>query len=122
MDRVARAHYGALLEKEEAEPSDHKIFVALAGAGTGEAGVQILQELRRTGVAADIGAPDKSLKAQLRWADSWRAHYVIIVGAAELARRAVQLKNLKDGTQEEIPLADLEAVIRSKFSHSVPST
>jgi histidyl-tRNA synthetase len=55
----------------------------------------------------EIGAPEKSLKAQLRWADGWGAGRVVIVGESELARGVVQLKDLAGHAQEEVGVADL---------------
>ncbi len=113
MDRVARARYGEELSKDMVESST-KVFVALAGQGTGQAGFKILQDLRKAGLAAEIGAPDKSLKAQMRWADSWKAKFVVIIGEDELKRQAALIKNLEGHSQEEIPLAGLVLKIASK--------
>jgi histidyl-tRNA synthetase len=112
MDRVCRARYGEALGQAAALDGTKRIFVALAGAGTGEPGFKLLRELRRAGFAAEIGATDKSLKAQMRWADSWGGKYVVIVGEEELKRGAVLLKDLRaegreGNNQREVPLAEL---------------
>ncbi|MBI4397300.1 MAG: histidine--tRNA ligase, partial [Elusimicrobia bacterium] len=112
MDRVARARYGEALAGDAVDGSP-RVFVALAGGGTGKAGFQVLQDLREAGFAAEIGAPDRSLKAQMRWADSWKALWVVIIGETELARGGAVLRNLKDSTQEEVPLSGLLAKLHS---------
>jgi histidyl-tRNA synthetase len=107
IDRVCRARHGdALAQPVPTDPSK-RIFVALAGAGTSEAGFKILRDLRQAGFTAEIGASDKSLKAQLRWADGWGAGRVVLVGESELSRGAVLLKDLVAHAQEEILLPGL---------------
>jgi histidyl-tRNA synthetase len=108
VDRVCRSRHGDALD--QAVPTDpaRRIFVALAGVGTGETGFKILRDLRAAGLTVEIGAPEKSLKAQLRWADGWGAGRVVIVGEEELKRDAVLLKNLSDHSQKEIRLSTLQ--------------
>jgi histidyl-tRNA synthetase len=124
MDRVVKARAGI----EEAA-QDKKVFVALAGEGTSVPGFKILRELRETGVASEIGAEDKSLKAQLRWADSSGAWLVVIVGQAELQKGEVVLKNLrqeKSGgleNQFHLPLADVVSwVVKCQQQVTKPET
>ncbi|MGQ0644405.1 MAG: histidine--tRNA ligase [Elusimicrobiota bacterium] len=119
MDRAARARHGDSLSKEPAEDGP-RVFVALAGPGTGETGFGILQELRKSGLAAEIGSADKSLKAQLRWADAWKAGHAVIVGESELARGKVLLKDLRNHTQEETDAASLAVRIAARGRETPP--
>jgi histidyl-tRNA synthetase len=113
MDRVCRARHGDALDQSvPAEPA-RRIFVALAGAGTSEPGFKILRDLRAGGFTAEIGASDKSLKAQLRWADGWGAGRVVLVGEEELKRGVVQMKDLAAHSQTEIPLNKLKESLLS---------
>jgi histidyl-tRNA synthetase len=57
----------------------------------------------------------KSLKSQLRRADKLGARRVLILGGDELARGIAQLRDMAAGTQEEVPLADIENRVRSKI-------
>jgi histidyl-tRNA synthetase len=110
MDRVARARYG-----EAGAPlggdADRRVFVALAGAGTGPTGYEFVRRLRAAGFTAEVGASDKSLKAQLRWADAWNARWVVLIGEDELKRGSAQLKDLKGHTQAEVSFDDLKSRI-----------
>lgn len=112
MDRVARARYGAALEAEGAEEGDARLFVALAGEGTGPAGFQLLRELRALGYVGEIGDPGKSLKAQMRWADAWRARYVVLVGEEEWAQRKIVLRDLKLQKQKVVPAVTLLSFLK----------
>lgn len=108
IDRVCRARYGEELEKGAPADAAKRVFVALAGAGTSEPGFKILRDLRAAGLTAEIGASDKSLKSQFRWADGWGAGRVVIVGETELAAGKALVKNLSTHTQEEVLLEKLK--------------
>jgi histidyl-tRNA synthetase len=56
----------------------------------------------------------KSLKAQLRRADKLGAQKVLILGGDELARGVAQLRDMAAGTQEEVPLANIENLVRGE--------
>jgi histidyl-tRNA synthetase len=115
IDRTCRAKYsdGAISHKTDGR----RIFVALAGRGTGVKGFGLLRELRGLGYEAEIGAEDRSLKSQLRWAESWYANFVVIVGEEELRRGAVLLKNMYaepgQEKQAEVSEKDLLAKIQA---------
>jgi histidyl-tRNA synthetase len=115
MDRVARVRHGGTSatapKKAPRVDSARRIFVAMAGTGTGTVGFKILRDLRQAGFTAEIGAPHKSLKAQFRWADHWGAGRVIVVGEEELKRGMVQLKNLTTHDQKEYPLTGLSSFL-----------
>ncbi len=113
MDRVARARYGEELDKKADGDVSSRVFVALVGKGVGPRGFEIVKRLRSKGFVAEIGASDKSLKAQLRWAESWGGHYVVIVGEEELKKNACLLKDMAGHSQVELSLEDLKSRIDS---------
>jgi histidyl-tRNA synthetase len=54
----------------------------------------------------------RSLKAQLREANSSGARYALILGEDEIKAGAVQLRDMSTSQQQNIPLSQLEAKIR----------
>ncbi len=118
MDRMASAKYGDSLSAGIQPNACSRIFVALAGQGTGMTGFRVLQDLRKAGCTAEIGAPGKSLKAQMRWADAWKAGFVVIVGEEELKRGRVILKNLQKHEQKEIEIENLKSEIEEQREKS----
>ena len=83
-----------------AEPAT-QVFVAYL-AKTQElkdATVQLVAELRRAGIKAEMGYGDRSFKAQMKRASSSNAEYAIILGENELANGFVTIRR-----------ADVEAV------------
>ena len=61
------------------------------------------RELRNAGLRVDLDGRDNSLKSKLRRANSSGARWCLILGESELERGVVQLKDLAEHTQEELP-------------------
>lgn len=68
---------------------------------------KLTAELRRSGVSAEIYlGQEKNLKGQLNYAVKQGYPMVLIVGDEERKRKIVQVKNMKERTQEAIPIED----------------
>ncbi|MGC9270339.1 histidine--tRNA ligase [Acidiphilium sp.] len=67
-----------------------------------------LARLRGAGIAADL-AYRGNLKRRLERANKLNAHAAVLIGAEALARGAVTLKTLDDGSQQEVAITDLVA-------------
>ncbi|MDO8494193.1 MAG: histidine--tRNA ligase [Deltaproteobacteria bacterium] len=83
-----------------------KIFFALLGPEAQRKALSIIQELRNLEKEVEIGYGG-SLKSQMRRADKLQASHVIILGDQEVERGIAIVKNMKDGTQQEILLGRL---------------
>ena len=88
------------------------VFVATLGDETREAGIKLLAELRRAGVAAEADYAGKSLKAQMKSADREQARLTVIIGEDELSRGQVKVRNME--TKEETDVSLDQAVTRIK--------
>jgi histidyl-tRNA synthetase len=84
------------------------LFIATLGDEAERFGFRLLTRLQRQGTLAEMEYAGKSLKAQLRRADKLGAQRVLILGGDELARGVAQLRDMASGTQEELPLTDLD--------------
>jgi len=80
------------------------VFVVTMGEQAYQAGFDILYKLRCADISSDIDYQQKSLKAQMRYADKIKAGYVLMLGDDELKSGRAILKNMKDGSQLEIGL------------------
>src|SRR5205823_127775 len=82
----------------------------------GEAGdaaaLNLAEELRSRGFTIDLGYSG-NLARRLRRADRIGAFAAILLGDDELTRGAATLRDLNDGTQSEVPLADLAARLQA---------
>lgn len=77
--------------------------------GTDEAAAsrKVIGELRKNGISAEL-YPDSSKPAkQFKYADQRRIPYVGIIGADELSKGVIQLKNLSTGEQKEMQLQEI---------------
>ena len=97
-----------LLADGIAAPPGPQVFIATLGTEAESFGFRLLTRLQRQGIYAEMEYAGKSLKAQLRRADKLGAQKVLILGGDELARGVAQLRNMAAGTQEEVPLAELD--------------
>jgi len=78
------------------------VFVAPLGTEARAVAFQLLTELRYAGIAADMDFMNRSLKAQMKYANKYPAKFVALIGEDELAAQKVMLKNMETGSQELI--------------------
>ncbi len=63
--------------------------------------------VRAAGINSDIAYDGRSIKAAMKSADRSGAKFAVIVGEDEFANSSVVLKNLADGSQENLPVDSL---------------
>jgi histidyl-tRNA synthetase len=79
-------------------------FVAAVGDGARLSAARLVASLRRHGVSADMDYMGRSLRAQMRHADRMNVRTVVILGEDELRAGVIQVKDMNDGEQWEVPL------------------
>ena len=72
----------------------------------------IVAKLREAGISADIDIMGRKLGKAMKSASTVCARYAVIVGANELAKGAVTLRDMSSGEQSEVPIDQLAARIR----------
>ncbi|MCF3946492.1 histidine--tRNA ligase [Acidiphilium sp. AL] len=87
------------------------IAVIPMGEAQYPAALGILNRLRNAGIAAEM-AYRGNVKRRMERANRIHARAAIIIGEDELARDAVAVKFLDDGTQREVAIGDLAALLR----------
>jgi histidyl-tRNA synthetase len=80
-------------------PSVDLVLVHMGEAAASRA-VEVAAALRLRGVSAVVATAGRSLKAQMRFADSVSARYALIIGERELARGVGSLKTLSEGGEQ----------------------
>ena len=73
-----------------------------------------LAGLRRAGLPVAMSGELKSFKGQMKQVDRRKATVAVIVGEQELADGVAQVKDLAEGTQETVSLADLESYLTAQ--------
>jgi len=104
-----------ILEEEEIElPSVPGLdcFIIYIGEDAKGAGLQLLQELRSEGISADTDYLERSVRAQMRFADRYPSRFAVLLGADELEAGVVTLRDMSDGSQQSVPRNELTAVLR----------
>ena len=71
-------------------------------------------QLRKQGIHAECDTVERSVKAQMKYANKINAHYSVIIGNTEIEQNQIELKNMKEGTKENIALSDLIDVIKQR--------
>ncbi|MFC1968780.1 histidine--tRNA ligase, partial [Chloroflexota bacterium] len=84
-----------------------RCFIAYLGDRAKAEAIRLVSRLRRAGVGTIVALGSKSLKAQLRQANTLRAARVIIIGDKELESGTVVLRDMTTGEQENIPLDEV---------------
>jgi histidyl-tRNA synthetase len=90
------------------------LYVVWVGEKARDWAFPVVHRLRQKGVAVEIEGEVRSLKSQMRRADKFKAVSVLIVGDDELNRGAAVLRDMASKQQEEINLANLEAVLMAR--------
>jgi histidyl-tRNA synthetase len=97
-----------LLQQEQKEEArTPRIFIAALGEQPRTHAFVIAQQLRGSGLEAEMDYDGRSLKGQMRRADKSGARYVLIVGEDELMRREIQLRDMLTKTQKVLSLDDV---------------
>jgi|YelNatPaOPRAMG01_1025707.scaffolds.fasta_scaffold14372_3 histidyl-tRNA synthetase len=93
------------------------IFLALIGQEAQQRGFALAQELRQAGLWVELDYTGKSLKSQMRKADRCQSSYVGILGAEELQKGMVLLRNMHTKEQEEVNIENFAEKLKTKISH-----
>ena len=89
-----------------------RIYIAGMDEKSREAAFRLASQLRKEGISAETDSMNRSLKAQLKYADKLGAEYVAVIGEIELANGGVNLKEMKSGNQEFVRFENIALKIR----------
>ena len=95
------------------------VFVVAGAADLAGQALHLVQQLRRAGVATDMGWDGRSMKHQLKSADAAGAAHAVILGRREVDAGVATVKDLQSGGQAEIDRD--EVVTHLAASHAAPS-
>ncbi|MGB4657982.1 MAG: histidine--tRNA ligase [Mobilitalea sp.] len=87
----------------EAEPAV-ELYVGILGKEAKSAAFMIVTKLRHAGVIVETDYMDRSVKAQMKYANKIGAKNTVIIGADELANNKANVKNMENGEQTEVAL------------------
>lgn len=94
----------ACLPGEESNKFKTDLFIAALGPKAQKMAFSLTNELRRSGVIAEMDYSDKSLKSQLKRADKLNSSFSLIFGDKEIDEKQVLLRNMQTKDQQAVPL------------------
>lgn len=84
------------------------LYIASIGEDACSFSRKIVKECRENSISAEFDMMQKSLKAQMRYADKIKSKYVIVLGETEIASNVVNLKNMLTG---EVDSVDIDNIV-----------
>ena len=87
-------------------------FIAYLGEEAKAEAMKIASTLRKAGIAIITAAGDKSLRGQMRQANSLGAAYALILGEQEIRNQNIILRDMKTGEQRPILAAELGGMLK----------
>jgi histidyl-tRNA synthetase len=99
------------LDKEgvELEPETvPALYVGILGKEAKAAAYRIVNNLRKAGVVVETDYMDRSVKAQMKYANKIGAKNTVIIGADEIAGGKATIKNMESHEQVEVELDKIE--------------
>lgn len=76
-------------------------------------GLQVLSSLRQSGIASEIYPDTGKLKKQLDYANRKSVAYALVIGPEEMESGLMVLRDMKNGSQQQLSLENMLSVLRS---------
>lgn len=94
------------------KPNHVDLFIGSMGEKGKVESLKLVNELRIRGIKADCDHMDKSVKAQMKYANKIEATYTVILGENEIVEGKARLKRMVDGEQFDINLKELDTIVK----------
>jgi histidyl-tRNA synthetase len=104
----------SILKREKVKVPDQQkpeVFIACIGNEAKLEGARLASVLRRQGISVLGALSGRSLKAQLRQADSLGSGYTVILGDEELKDGSVTLRNMSTGEQRSVSMETVSELL-----------
>lgn len=69
--------------------------------------IEVANTLRNAGINTEIYFDNKKLKSKFKYADRLNVPYVIVIGEDEINTGKLTIKNMKEGTQEQLKIEEI---------------
>ncbi len=94
-------------------PSSRDLFIGYRGEAAMIEAFKLVNELRQIGVSAESDHLQRSVKAQMKYANKIGARYSAIIGESELEEGSLQLKDMETGDTVTIPMSQFVEVFKN---------
>jgi len=93
-------------------PPPPRVFIACLGDEARNEALKLAHRLRLDGISALAATGNKSLKAQMRQANSLGVPYAVIIGEDEVKTGTVTVRHMTDARQETVPTSELPELLK----------
>ena len=107
---ILEKQYGQLEQK-----NDVMIYIGAMGEKGMLKSQALTLQMRKAGIYAECDTVERSVKAQMKYANKINAMYTVIIGDTEIEQNSVELKQMQQGTTESVALNDLLEVMKQKM-------
>jgi len=88
-----------------------QVLVAHMGDEARNESMKLAARLRQAGISATATTGNRSLKAQMRQANSLNVRYVVIIGDEEVKTGMATLRDMANARQKTVPISDLPGLL-----------
>lgn len=96
------------------EPARKDFYIVCLDNDCLPTGFKIAGELRHAGLAGEMGYAVQGMKSSMRQAGKSGAKWTIILGSDEMARQVAAVKDMDQGSQQDVALDSLATVLSRK--------
>lgn len=100
---------------ETEQPSPPFCFIAPIGARATREALSLARAVRARGHRVDVDGRGNSTKSMLRRANSSGARLCVVLGDSELDAGSVQIKDLRERSQTDVPLGNVAAALADQL-------
>ncbi|MBP8953067.1 MAG: histidine--tRNA ligase, partial [Armatimonadetes bacterium] len=92
----------------------HGCLVITMGDAAWTEGIKLVAELRKAGVEAELDYRQRSMRAQMKFANNYDFATVVLLGEDEMSRGVMGLRDLETAEQVEVTREELVARLQGR--------
>ena len=96
-------------------PQSRDIFIGYRGDDAMVTAYKLINDLRQESISAESDHLQRSIKAQMKYANKIGAKYSAIIGESEMETKVLNLKNMETGEQEAVAFDDLVKTMKKEL-------
>ena len=89
------------------EPSGADVFIAVMGDEAKAAGLKLMRELRKQGIAVQMDIMGRNIKNQFKYANRINARKTVVIGQDELEKNIFAIKDMATSQQVNVPMESI---------------
>jgi len=91
-----------------------QVYLACMGDEAAKRGISLGAQLRQAGISIIVGGGTRSLKAQMRQANTLGVRYALIIGEEEVKNGTATVRDMLNAQQKTVPSTQLTQLLRQK--------